>query len=145
MLTTIPHPTLDRLSLGLVILALAGPITYLQVARPSVEDLKKAFGISQSVSVVQPVAPLPVPVPPAVVPTATPVAPPPEATTKPAAKTALTNSFVNLRTGKSVSTPIIARLEAGTTIQLRDDADTTWQGVTYQGKNGYIYRSYIQY
>jgi hypothetical protein len=151
MLSTVPHPVLDRLSLGLVIAALAVPITYLQVVQPSLSDLQKALGISNQSSVKQPAVAPPPPTkaaaPSPIVTTAPATAPAtPKATaSKPTGKTAITNSFVNLRAGKSVATPIIATLEAGTTIQLRDDADTTWQGVTYQGKNGYIYRSYIQY
>jgi len=132
----------------MVVVCLAAPITYLQVARPTVEDVQQALRIHSSTSVVEPKEeqtatsksqPSVVPTQPIVKPTP---APP---VTKPVSKTATTNSFVNVRGGKSVSTPIIARLEAGTTIELRSDADTTWQGVIYQGKPGYIYRSYIQY
>ncbi|HEX7259803.1 MAG TPA: SH3 domain-containing protein [Candidatus Saccharimonadia bacterium] len=147
MLATVPHPVLDRLSLSLVIAVVAIPITYMQVAQPSIADIQKALGIPPQTATLQPAAPVPLATPskPAPVPVAPATVTPKAAPAKPAAKTAFTNSFVNLRAGKSVSTPIIATLEAGTTVQLRDDADTTWQGVTYQGKNGYIYRSYIQY
>lgn len=63
----------------------------------------------------------------------------------PAVKTATTVSFVNMRAGKSTSTPIVAELDGGTIVQLRDDADPTWQGVTYNGKVGYIYKEYLHY
>ncbi len=147
MLAIVPHPVLDRLSLVLVIGLLAAPLTFLQVVQPSLGDIQNTLGISketpQKPAAVTPAQQTPTkPVPTAV---PKPVPAPAASPVKTTAKTALTSSFVNLRAGKSVSTPIIGTLEAGTTVQLRADADTTWQGVTYQGKNGYIYRSYLQY
>lgn len=70
--------------------------------------------------------------------------PTPAAATAAAPKKAVTVSYVNVRSGKSTSTAIIANLEAGTEVELRDDANSTWQGVTVQGKNGYIYKEYLQ-
>lgn len=73
-----------------------------------------------------------------------PVASPPATAPAAAPKTATTISFVNVRAGKSTSTPIIMNLEAGTVVQLSEDSTATWQGVTYQGKAGYIFKDYLQ-
>lgn len=73
-----------------------------------------------------------------------PVASPPATAPAAAPKTATTISFVNVRAGKSTSTPIIMNLEAGTVVQLTEDSTATWQGVTYQGKAGYIFKDYLQ-
>lgn len=70
------------------------------------------------------------------------VSSPPTAT--PAVKTATTVSFVNVRAGKSTSTPIIMNLEAGTVVQLTEDSNASWQGVTHNGKTGYIFKDYLQ-
>lgn len=79
---------------------------------------------------------------------AKPVVPAPAATpapaAAPAAKTGITVSYVNVRAGKGTATPIITNLEAGTVVELRDDSNSTWQGITYQGKNGYIFKEYLQ-
>ncbi len=151
MQRALPHPLLDRLTLLLVIALIVVPITYLQIKQPSWESVLNALNVKQEPKVTEAistptVAPKPAAVapPPAAAPAAAPPAAAPVAPA-PAVKTATTNSFVHFRAGKSTTTPIIADLEAGTTIQLRDDSDATWQGVTYNGQNGYIYRTYIQY
>ena len=135
-----PHPIFDRMALILAVVGLATAATYIQVARPS--SLGNFFGESiqqaQSKQAVAPVRPAAQPAPAAKPKTA-------PAPAKPAAKTATTISYVNLRAAKSTSSAKIANLEPGTPIQLRDDSDSKWQGVTYQGKKGYIFKSYIQY
>lgn len=81
---------------------------------------------------------------------AKPVAPAPAAPTPlaeipaPVVKTGITVSYVNVRSGKSTSTAIVANLEAGTVVELRDGSNSTWQAVTYQGKPGYIFKEYLQ-
>ena len=147
MQLAVPHRWFDRLTLGLVILVVAVPITILEVTRPSVQALRSsAQGLVAHLphtTVVTPPAPKP-----AAHPAAKPAAAAKPATPTPAAPaipTATTNSFVHLRAAKSVSSAILTDLNAGTTVQLGSDADATWQGVTYQGKSGYIYRAYLQY
>jgi uncharacterized protein YgiM (DUF1202 family) len=50
-----------------------------------------------------------------------------------------------LRAGKATTTAIITDLNAGTIVQLTSDSNVQWQGVSYQGQSGYIFRSYLTY
>jgi hypothetical protein len=145
--SAVPHRLFDRLALGLVIAVLAVPLTMLEVSHPSLQTLRSgAQSLADHLSRTAPAAkpatqtkPKPAP---------TPAAKPAPATTPtpaPAVNTATTSSFVHLRAAKSTSSAIITDLNAGTVVQLGEDADATWQGVTYQGKSGYIYRAYLQY
>lgn len=148
MQSAVPHRLFDRLTLGLVLVVLAVPLTMLEVAHPSLQtlrtDTQNAANYLSRIAPQHPVATKPKPKPsPAA--TAKPAPAPAVATPAPVAKTATTSSFVHLRATKSTSSAIITDLNAGTVVQLRDDADATWQGVTYQGKSGYIYRAYLQY
>lgn len=59
--------------------------------------------------------------------------------------TAVTNGFVHMRAGTSTNTPIIADLQAGTTVQLTGKAIGLWQPALYNGLNGYIYTPYLNY
>ncbi len=77
---------------------------------------------------------------PSIAPTATPVP-----TAPPVVPTAVTNSFVHLRAGASTATPIVTDLNGGTTVVLGPYRDSQWQQVTYNGLNGYIFRSYLNY
>lgn len=62
-----------------------------------------------------------------------------------AVATATTNGFVHLRAGKSIYTPILTDLNAGTVVQLLPDSDAQWQQVRYNGLTGYIFKSYLAY
>lgn len=122
----------------------AGGVTWLQVAPELVvspvknwlQDSQPAPELQPPTTVAQqptkveakPVAPAPAPAPAAA----------------PAVKTGITVSYVNVRAGKSTSTAIVANLEAGTVVELRDGSNSTWQAVTYQGKPGYIFKEYLQ-
>lgn len=149
-----PHRLFDRLTLGLVVLLVAAPITVLEVTRPSVQALRsnaqelaaRLPHATTTAPAAKPTAhPATKPAPAKPVPAATPATSAASGTTAAAPATATTNSFVHLRTAKSVSSAILTDLNAGTVVQLRSDADATWQEVTYQGKTGYIYRAYLQY
>jgi uncharacterized protein YgiM (DUF1202 family) len=144
-----PHLAIDRTILIVSVLLLSALVTLAEVAQP---DWSELLHIKKPVSTQTTPAetkktdtatttPAPVMTPPAAAPA--PVATP--APAAPAVKTTTTVSFVHMRQGKSTSTPILFDLDAGTTVILRDDSDSIWQGVTYQGKNGYIYKSYLQY
>lgn len=71
-------------------------------------------------------------------PTATPVA-------TPSAKTAVTNSFVHMRAGKSIYTNILTDLNAGMVVEVLPDSDAQWQQVRYKGMIGYIFKLYLTY
>ena len=71
--------------------------------------------------------------------------PPPTPTPTPAAPTATTISFVHMRSGASTATPIVVDLNGGTVVTLGSYVDSQWQQVSYNGYNGYIFRSYLQY
>ena len=83
------------------------------------------------------------------------VAPPPVPTTVPVVTpapvssiggpTAITNSFVHLRTSNSASSAILVDLSAGTPVQVLPIFDTQWQQVSYNGQTGYIFRTYLTY
>ena len=77
-------------------------------------------------------------------PTATP-APAATPTPTPAGPTATTNSFVHMRAGASTATPIIANLDGGTVVTLGSYSDSQWQQVQYNGLDGYIFKSYLNY
>ena len=150
---TQPNSTLDRVAILFITALIASIITYIQVAQPNIKQLlnikeaeapkvevteqKQQSSTSTEQSQSQPANPAPNPV-------ATP-APAPAPVAAPAAKTATTVSFVHMRTGKSTNTPIITNLDGGVVVELRNDSDKYWQGVIYQGKNGYIYKTYLQY
>jgi uncharacterized protein YgiM (DUF1202 family) len=145
MQSAVHHRLFDRLTLSLMVVVVALPITYLEVARPSRQQLNSMTNIITNM--------LPHVTPAPSSPTnalSTPSVAAAQASATAAIqaatpKTATTNSYVHLRAAKSVNSTIITNIVAGTTVQLRDDADPTWQGVTYQGKAGYIYRAYLQY
>ena len=63
----------------------------------------------------------------------------------PVLKTAVTNSFVRIRAGKSTTSAIMYELNGGTVVGLLPGGDSTWQQVSYQGSIGYIYRTYLTY
>lgn len=144
---TQPNATLDRAAILFITVLIAGLITYIQVAQP---DIKQLLNIKEAETPKveateqkqQDKPAEPAPAQPAT-PAATPAPAPAQAA--PAVKTATTVSFVHMRTGKSTNTPIIINLDGGTVVELRNDSDKYWQGVVYQGKNGYIYKTYLQY
>lgn len=63
----------------------------------------------------------------------------------PSLPVAVTNGFVHMRAGTSTNTPIIADLQAGTTVELTGKAIGLWQPAAYRGLNGYIYTPYLNY
>lgn len=144
----VPHWFLDRLVIVIAVGLIGAALTYFEVVRPSISDLQQQLGFSRPAMApapakvsVEPPKPAPAPL---AQPEPTPPAPAP-APAAPAAKTATTISFVHLRSGKSTSTPIIQDLDGGTVVTLRNDSDPTWQGVTVNGRDGYIYKTYLQY
>lgn len=146
MQSAVPHRLFDRLALGLVVVVLAVPLTLLEVAHPSLQSLRSGTqSLADHLSKTTPTPKSATPAKPRPTPAAKPA--PAAATPTPAvaANTATTTSFVHLRASKSTSSAIVTDINAGTVVQLREDADATWQGVSYQGKNGYIYRAYLQY
>jgi uncharacterized protein YgiM (DUF1202 family) len=74
--------------------------------------------------------------------TPTPVATPVAA---PAGKTAVTNSFVHMRAGKSIYSNILTDLNAGAVVEVLADSDAQWQQVRYNGLTGYIFKLYLTY
>lgn len=62
-----------------------------------------------------------------------------------ATPTATTNAFVHLRASKSTSSAILTDLNGGTVVGLLSDSDAQWQQVSYNGLNGYIYKTYLAY
>ncbi|HSX41353.1 MAG TPA: SH3 domain-containing protein [Candidatus Saccharimonadales bacterium] len=130
---TSKQSVLDIFVLVLFICLLAGGVTYLEVVRPSIKDLD---GLMNRLTAMQTPAPA-----------APPVQTKPKAAPASASviKTASTNQTVHFRTAKDTSSQIIQDLAPGTTVQLRDDSDAKWQGVSYQGKQGYIFKEYLSY
>ena len=149
MQTLAPHPLLDRIVPVIVAAIIFAPVTYLEVVHPTSQRIGSTISALTLGRV--PAQPQSTPSKASPSPTTASGAPGTSASSSTAAqattttKTALTNTFVHLRSAKSVGSTIITDLNAGTTVELRSDADATWQGVTYQGKSGYIYRTYLQY
>jgi uncharacterized protein YgiM (DUF1202 family) len=135
------HRLFDRLTLGLVIILVTVPLTMLELAHPSLQTMQTDV---RTIAARLSYATTPTPAPKVATKPTTQAAVKPT-TPAPVISTATTNSYVHLRATESVSSPILTNLNAGTVVQLRDDANATWQGVTYQGQNGYIYRAYLQY
>lgn len=128
----------DRMALTLVVAVFVVPITYLEVAHPSWQQVRSsAHSVTDHFPHVTPGSQ------PATPATSTRVHS--SAPTPAPAKTATTNSYVHLRAGKSVNSAIVSNIASGISVQLTSDVDPTWQGVTYQGKTGYIYRAYLTY
>jgi uncharacterized protein YgiM (DUF1202 family) len=127
---------------GIIILAIGA--TFLTEATLAVGHRNTLIDDAALVKASPTASPTPTPTPkPTTSPSATPVATATPAA--PAAATAVTNSFVHLRAGASTGTPIVADLNGGTTVTLGAYRDSQWQQVTYNGVNGYIYRSYLTY
>ncbi len=88
----------------------------------------------------------PTPTPsPTPAPTLTPAPAPVPTPTPVPVRTAVTNSFVHLRAGASTSTTILANLNGGTVVTLGSYVDSQWQQVQYNGQNGYIFKTYLNY
>ena len=58
---------------------------------------------------------------------------------------ATANTMVHLRVGPSVNTDIMTDVPAGATVKLGGYSDSQWQQVTYNGLNGYVFKSYLNY
>ncbi len=141
------HRIFDRFVLAVVILLLAAPVTYLELAQPSLQQIQHA---ASQIFKALPAAgntTAPAQATTASAPAANNAGglPATANTTQATPQTATTISYVHLRSGKSVDSAILMEIPAGITVQLRNDANPTWQGVVYQGKDGYIYRAYLQY
>jgi hypothetical protein len=148
MQSVLPHRALDRLILGLVLVVLAAPITYLEVSRPSLDQLRNTIGLTSPKPAPTQTKPETKPTPQATsapTPAPAPAVQQTPATGTSAPKTATTTTLVHFRTEKTSSSTNIGDIPEGSTVTLRDDSDANWQGVTYQGKNGYIYSSYLKY
>jgi uncharacterized protein YgiM (DUF1202 family) len=145
-----PHMTLDRVIMATAVLLIAGAVTYVEVAHPNLKlSNAPSKTTAPSVTKTEEAKPAVTTTPPA--PAASQAEPAAAAVPAPAPKpaaqgrTATTVSFVHVRAGKATTTPIIMDLDGGVTVQLRTDSNATWQGVTVNGKNGYIYKAYLQY
>lgn len=85
---------------------------------------------------------------PASTPIATPTfspTPTPTPSATPSTPTAATNSFVHLRSQMSTASTILANLNADTTVILLSGGDSSWQEVSVDGYDGYVYRTYLNY
>jgi len=58
---------------------------------------------------------------------------------------ATTNGVVHLRVGPSVNTGIMTDVPSGTVVKLGAYSDSSWQQVVFNGLNGYIFKSYLNY
>lgn len=58
---------------------------------------------------------------------------------------ATTNSFVHMRSAESTSSAILFNLNGGTQVQLLSGGDTEWQEVEYQGADGFVFKTYLNY
>jgi uncharacterized protein YgiM (DUF1202 family) len=134
-----------------VVLLLSASVSYAEVARPTLQQVAGYLPFAQSKpksqtkpaqGSAQPTKTQATPATPATATVATPV---PTTPPVPAAKMATTNSFAHIRAGKGTDTAIIANVDAGTSLELRDDSDSTWQGIIYQGQPAYIYKQYLNY
>jgi hypothetical protein len=114
-----PHHTFDRLIIFIVVAAISIGVSYLEMSH---KQLLKPIGHSPAPAISRPVA-APAPV---------------------VKKTAITTTLVHFRSQKDVNSKIITDLQPGTVVQLRDDSDGTWQGVSYNGQDGFIFKSYLQ-
>jgi uncharacterized protein YgiM (DUF1202 family) len=125
---------------GVLVLALlAGGLTEATLALGGQGRLADDLLLRPTVAHVATPTPTPTPSPSlSATPTPTPVA-------TPVVPTAVTNSFVHLRAGKSTSTNILIDLNGGTTVQLLADSDAQWQQVKYNGLVGYIFKTYLIY
>ena len=145
----------DRLAMMLVLLVLAAPVTYLEVVHPSLDSARDALHItSRQTATTDAPRKQPSTTAPDAAGSTTPTTKPADSTAAGSAvssptttpkKTATTTTLVHFRAQKSTSSENLGDIPEGSTVQLRDDADTTWQGVTYQGKDGYIYSSYLKF
>jgi hypothetical protein len=125
--------SLTLVAAGLTELTLAlghqGKLVDSPTARPSVLPSPSATSTPSPTPVLTPVS----------TPVVTPVPTPKPGTT------AVTNGYVRLRAGASTSTAILAELNAGTVLILGPYRDSQWQQVTYNGINGYVFRTYLIY
>ena len=58
---------------------------------------------------------------------------------------ATTNAFVHLRLGPSTNTAVMTDVPGGMVVKLGAYSDSSWQQVVYNGLNGYIFKSYLNY
>jgi len=82
---------------------------------------------------------VPVPVEPA------PAAPAPAPTPAATLPTATINGYVHMRADRSTASAIIGDLYAGYAVNYQQVDAGLWQFVTYQGQNGFVYKTYLNY
>ncbi len=90
--------------------------------------------------------PTPTTTPETTTPTTTPTPTPtttPEITT-PSASYGVTTTYVNFRTGASLSSSIISTVATGTGLTIDDESQSPWFKVTINGKTGYMHSDYIK-
>ena len=51
---------------------------------------------------------------------------------------------VHLRSGKSTSSGSLGIISAGTSVTVTDKSDSSWYGVSVNGKSGYMFREYVK-
>ncbi|MGN0478494.1 MAG: SH3 domain-containing protein [Hominenteromicrobium sp.] len=59
-------------------------------------------------------------------------------------KAAKTTEYVHLRSGKGTNYSSLGIIPSGTAITVTDTSDSTWYGVTVNGKSGYMFSAYIK-
>ena len=71
--------------------------------------------------------------------------PTPAPTSAPSESTAAkTTEYVHLRSGKGTNYSSLGVIPSGTSITVTDTSDSTWYGVTVNGKSGYMFSAYIK-
>lgn len=122
-------------------------ILVLALVASGLTEAALVIGRPLSVSVEPKVPATPKPVTPAS-PTVAPTPAPAPVTPAPAAvplPTATVNGFVHMRADRSTAAVIITDLYAGNTVQYTQVDAGLWQAVIYQGQNGFVYKTYLNY
>lgn len=145
--STVQRHIYDHIVLGAIVIGLSAALTYAEVAGvPQLGNLWQASKTPAAPTPIEPVTPPAATTPKAAQPpAAAPAVVAPPAPVAPVVPTATTVSFVHMRAAKTTASPILTDLQAGTTVELIDDSNPSWQGVKYQGQTGYIFKSYLQY
>jgi uncharacterized protein YgiM (DUF1202 family) len=131
------------------VLSIIFGITVLALVATGLTEAAMAIGQSQSTSPepaakkVVVVTTKPATVIPATAPKVTPT--PPATPVTPVEPTATVNGFVHLRASATTSSAIITDLNAGDVVSYNSVDAGLWQAVTYQGTDGYVYKSYLNY
>ena len=73
------------------------------------------------------------------------VTPAPATATPAPTRQATANAMVHLRVGPSASTGIMTDIPMGAPVVLGSYSDSQWQQAVYNGLNGYVFKSYLNY